>query len=506
MDKKTFYIIIFIFLPLIIFGQEGAITEPLSFESALEKSFLQNETIIQARLHQKEQESKLKSARTLRVPQVSLSASYMMLSDDIAIDMSDIRESITPLYSVMANYGNFSGVPNPDPNTAPMLPILPDDISTNAVRQQLADGLAKIESSDWNSVIQQKNFGVLSTNVVWPIFTGGKINAANKAAKIELEEASIKEQQAINSVYNQLTERYFGLVLAAQAKEVRMEVYKSMELHLFEAEKLFEEGMISKAELLHAQLHFAQADRELKKSLREYEVISKSLKSTLSEDDDVEFIPITPLFYTTEVESADFFKECAKANNAILQQISSKQQLAQQGTRAERSSYMPTVAAIGNYNIADYQLAHATPKYMAGVTLSWKIFGGGSTYNKTKSAKLVEEQASQAHSRVSRDIETGIEKYHQELFMALEQLEELEKSKEFATEYYRIRHQAFVEGMATSTEVIDASLALTKNKIDKLQAAYQFDMALIKLLDLAGIPQEFTNYKNEEKSVQLIQN
>ncbi len=505
-NMKLLLFIIFCLFSQPFFGKDGNTVQPLSFEDALEKSLLQNELLHQSRLHKEEQKHKLNSARTLRIPQVSLSANYLMLSDDIAIDMSDIKHTITPLYTVLSEYGNFSGVANPDPNTSGIMPILPDDISTAAIRSELSKGLSQLEVSDWNKVLQEKNFGLISTNIVWPLFTGGKINAANRAAQIELKEASIKERQAIGTIYNQLAERYFGLVLASQAKEVRTEVFNSMELHLFEAEKLYEEGIISKAELLHSQLHFAQAERELKKSEREFDIIHESLRSTLSEDEKTNFLAITPLFYTSDIESIDFFKQGAKANNPILKEISSKQELAREGVKAERSDFFPTVAAFGNYNIASHQLTHTAPDYMAGITFSWKLIGGGSTYNKTKSAKLVESQALQAHSRVSRDIETGIEKYYQELFMALEQLEELKKAETFADEYYRIRHQAFVEGMATSTEVVDASLAISKVKIDQLQAAYQFDIALIKLLELAGMPEEFNHYKNEKNTIQLIQN
>ena len=486
-------------------GQETNQSQPLSFDEALQKALLQNETLQQSVMHQREREHELKAARALRLPQISVAASYMMLSDDVSIDMTGVRDAITPLYGALSQFGNFSNVPNPDAATSGMMPVLPDNIGTTAVREQLKNGLLKIENTDWNTVLQQKNFGMVSTGVVWPLFTGGKINAANRAARLRVDESSLKERQKRGALYSELTQRYFGLALAYQVKEVREEVLNAMQMHLSDAEKLYEEGIVAKAELLHAQLYHAQSEREYKKAERDYKVINESLRNTLAEDEEIRFTPITSLFYLKEIESSDFFKQMARVDNPQLLEIASKQNLAKEGVHAERSSFMPTIAAMGNYNIVDYQLAHAMPDYMAGITLSWKIFGGGATHHKYKAARLVEDQVQHIYYKATRDIETGIEKYHQEIHLALEQLEELETAKKFAAEYYRIRHQAFLEGVATSTEVVDASLAVTKVKIEQLQAAYQYEVALAQMLELAGIPEQFNHYRNDINTIQLNQ-
>lgn len=57
-----------------------------------------------------------------------------------------------------------------------------------------------------------------------------------------------------------------------------------------------------------------------------------------------------------------------------------------------------------------------------------------------------------------------------------------------------MRKKAFNEGMATSTEVTDASLAVAKVRIEKLQAMYAYDVALARLLELAGMPEMFEDF------------
>ncbi len=468
---------------------------PLTFDEALQITLTNSEVVKQATFHNRQLEEEIKSVRNLRLPQISLNANYIMLSDDITIDMHEIRDAITPLYGALSRYGVFNGVPNPDPATNGMMPYLPQEISTPLVREQLAAGLQKIENSNWDKLIQKGQFGTLSAGVQWPLFTGGKINAANRAANIRLKEANFSERQKNAALYTQLVERYFGLALAIQAEMVREEVLFAMEAHLKDAEKLFNEGLIARAELLHAQLHHAQADRELRKARRERSIVSEALTNTMAVEAQGDIQPITALFYKKEIESVDFFKISAMNANPILAQVETKKELAGQGTRAERSALLPMVAAFGNYNIANIDLSPNISDYMVGLTLSWKLFGGQSARHKVKSALFLEAQVNEAHLKASRDIETGIEKYYQEVLMALEQMEELETAWDFANEHYRIRKQAFNEGLSTSTEVVDASLALAKVRIERLQTIYQYDVALARLLELAGISDQFLSYR-----------
>ena len=62
-------------------------------------------------------------------------------------------------------------------------------------------------------------------------------------------------------------------------------------------------------------------------------------------------------------------------------------------------------------------------------------------------------------------------------------------------ELVRIRKKSFTEGMATSTEVIDAETMLASVKVARLAAYYEYDVALMNLLSLCGTPEQFANYQ-----------
>ena len=472
----------------------------LTFEEALSLTLQNNYGFKQSENKTLQMEQEMKAAKGLYLPRISLSASYAFMSDNIELDLSPVRDAISPLYQALGNYGNFSGVPNPDPNTNGAMPILPDNISTQIVRGKMLDGLEAVNSAEWVKTIQEKQFAMLNAGFMMPIYTGGKINAANRAASIRFEAAELEHVQKSYELSCELVERYFGLMLSQQAKRVREEVKGAMEKHFSDAQKLQKQGMIAEVETLNAKVNFADAERELKKAERQVNILNDALLNTVTIENGERIEPMTNLFYLKKVEPLDYFYETALAKSPLLAQVNKQKELAHQGYKAEASAYLPSVAATGTYDIANKDLSPYLPDYVVGVGLNWTLFDGAARDRKIKAARFQESQADDYFNKANADIKTAITKYYQEMNMYLEQLQMLESATEFTDEYFSARNKAFAEGMATSTQVADANLAVAKTKIEKLQAMYNYDVALSKLLYYAGISDQYAAYMNRAEA------
>jgi len=501
--KANLLIAIFLIKGVVLFGQSAPTdSRNLTFEEALDLTLQNNHLIKQYNNKSLQMEQELKAAKGLHLPKLSLSASYVYMSDNLELDLTPVRDAITPLYNTLGHYGKFGGVPNPDPATNGVMPYLPDDISTTVIRGKMLEGLNAVNNAQWIQTIQNKKFGTVNAGFVVPIYTGGKINAANNAAKIKLEESGIEVVEKSHELTSELVERYFGLTLANQAVKVRNEVKTGMQKHFEDAEKLSKQGMIPQVEVLNAKVYYADADRELKKSERQVEILNEAVLNTIAEGKETKIIPLTTLFYLDKIESMDYYKQKALENSPLLKQVSKKKELARQGVKAERSAYLPTIAATGTYDIVNKDLSPYLPDYMVGVGLQWSLFDGKSRASKLKGAKYQEMQVDDFYEKAESDINSAISKYYQELHMNLEQINELDAAMEFTMEYSRAREKAFSEGMATTTQVSDANLAVAKAKIEKLQAIYAWDVALSKLLYYAGLSDEYVKYMNSTEAKQ----
>lgn len=500
LNSKIIFILILIFLNVRVFSQDKTAVS-ITFYEAYGQMNQNSHVLKQAGFEIREKEADKKAALGLRAPRVFVTATAVQMADPLTLDLTPVRDAINPLYEVLGKYGNFSGVPNPDPKTSGVMPTLPDNISTQVLRGKIQEGQAAINTAEWNKMIQEKQFASVNANFVWPLYTGGKINAANKASQIYEEEAGLHQEQKKGELLSELATRYYGLVLAEQACKVRGQVAEAMKKHLFDSQKLSEQGQIAKVEFLHAQVANSDAERELKKANREAIVVERALQNTMAVGDSSDLTPASQLFILKNIENEDFFVELALRNNPMLQQVDSKRELAATGVKLEKSNYLPTVALTGTYDLADKDLSPYMPQWLVGVGVNWSLFEGNARHRKLQAAQFKEDQVEQAGLKAEEDIKTVIKKMHQQLGMQVEQLEELDKTLEFAKTYVESRDKAFHEGLSTSTELVDANLLLAKVKIDRLQAMYNYDVTLATLLQICGSPDLFLAYQSSSQVI-----
>ena len=492
--NRTVVVLALLVASLVVKGIQVEEPRKITFEEALQLTFQNNHLIRQSEHHLLQMDQERQATKGLRYPKISLNAGYTMMQDRIHFDLSPVRDAITPLYQTLGGFGVFSGVSNPDPATSGIMPVLPDNISTQAVRKKMLDGLNAVNSAEWDLTIQEKQFATLSAGFIWPLFTGGKINAANRAAQLQYE--AVEKENLLKSfeLTNELIDRYFGMVLAGQSVKVREEVRSTMEKHFQDAQKLQLQGQIANVELLNSKLSLAEADREYQKSLRQVSMLNEGLLNTLAVGGSSEFQPVTDLFYLDSIEDVGYFFGMAVTKSLLLAQINTKKELASEGCKAERAGKLPTIALTGMYDIANKDLSPYLPGYVIGVGLKWNLFEGAALQKKIKASSYQKMQAEDYYQKASADIHSAVFSHYQELNMYREQLKMLDEATNLAVEYFRVRNKAFSEGMGTSAQVADASLLLAKVRIDRLQAMYGYDVSLSKLLYYAGITDHFVDY------------
>ena len=437
-------------------------TSYLTFDDALTLCLERNPAIIVTDYAERAAHRERQAAIGLFMPKVSIKGAYTHLDKDVKIDFNKMLSSSLPL---------------------------------------IGEGFSAL-GLDLSYTLQSRNTAFLGGDVEMPIFAGGKIWTANKAAKINEERTREQSRQVRNALVEEVVERYFGVELARQGVAIREEAVKVIEQHLHDVALLEREGMAVESERLYAEYRLAEAERDLQRAQLQFETAQRALQTSLGTQQRVQ--PSTPMFLLSQIESLDYFVAMAELHNPQLGEVDRLRELARMNVRLQSGNLFPEVVAMGGMVFCEHQLSPLVPRMAVGIGLNFKIFDGLSKEYKLASARLQLRRVEALERKAEQDIALLVESLYNGVQSVLATLSAVERSEQFAEEFLRAKSAAFREGMATTTDIVDATLNLSRSKLERVQTAYDLDVALARLLCASGMAESFLRYMNAPTSQSIF--
>jgi outer membrane protein TolC len=431
-----------------------AAARPLTFEQALAELSARNGQWRAARADERRAAALRGAARALYLPRAELAGRWTRIDAPIELDLDPIRDVILKLH-----------------------PAVPPALVPHFIEP-----------------VQDREFWKAELQASWPLFTGGRILAANRAAAAELTATREEGRATEGTLVAELARRYFGLRLAERVVEVRHEVLDALTRHHYEAMRLEQEGLVARAERLHADVALAEADRAWRRSVRDAALARAALADLLASDTAV--APASPLFLADVSGDAAAFADTAARANPLLGQLAARREQARAARRAEAGTWLPAVSLFALKELVPEDLTILDPEWAVGVGASWTLFDGLGREHRVAAARRLEDRVDALRDAAAHGVATLVEKRWQELTQAREQWQSLEATRELADENVRVRERAFAQGLATSLDVVDARLARARVEVERLSAARDADVALAELLAASGRIEDYARYRS----------
>lgn len=425
----------------------------LSFREGLERMRGSSEELLAASQREENRREAVAATRGFYWPRIEARTRFTRMDDPITIDLNPIRQAMLTLH------------PNVPASALP----------------------------DFSLDVQDRSFWRSEVEMTWPIFTGGRITAANRSAQAGLQEASAQTERSVQRLTSELVRRYFGLRVALRVLDVRRETLRELEEHLRQARRLEEEGVIARTERLHAEVAFAEADREAQGAQRDVEIARIALADIVGGEECYE--PVSPLFMVNELEPLAPLREGIAGGHPLLKEAAAKRVQAAEGSKTERSRWFPEVYLFGMRELSRSDLTILDPAWAVGFGANLTLFDGGMRRHRILAARGTEKEAALIEQRIKREIALLAEKRYQELLKARERFISLESSLGLGEENLRTRRLAFREGLATSLEVVAAERSLSGIQVERLRSAFVFDVSLAEYLEACGQSGRFETYR-----------
>ncbi|EGR4343076.1 TPA: TolC family protein [Vibrio cholerae] len=437
---------------------------PLSFQEAWDLLQQQNNSLAAQRANV-ERYAHLKDAtQNLNLPSVSVGANFTRLDQDVTLSGKQIVDSAGGIDPNL--------IANLSPSLLPLVTHL---------------GAAK-------STITERDIFTSSIRAIWPIFTGGRITAAQDAAAGKEDEAQSQLAMEIQARYEDLAKYYFSVVLAKEVLATRIAVEEGLTQHRDNALKLEQQGQIAHVERLQADASLDKAKVERKKAQKTLDIAQSALTQILGATETVE--PSGMLFINTSLPPMHAFIEQTLNTYPGLSLLDAKEKQASSLIKAEQGKYYPEVYLYGDYSLHedDSLASQMKPDWLVGVGVNIPLIENTGRSEQVKAANSAVNQVRYLKAQAKQDLSVLVEKTYLEAEQALEEVTGLNSSLNLAQENLRLRQKAFSQGLSTSVDVVDAELYLASIRTQQSLASFNYLISLNKLLALSSEMSSFSTY------------
>lgn len=324
-------------------------------------------------------------------------------------------------------------------------------------------------------------------DVQWPVFTAGRLQAIEQAARLEESAAAGDVDTTREDVRLDVTRAFWALTVARESQRVVEESLARMGEHVRDVRNQFDAGLVPPNEVLSAEAQEARQRMLSVQARSTREVAEADLARLIGVDPGTRIVPAATLTPPAVAGAFDSLLSEAKQARPERKALEQRVAAAESRQRAADAGRKPVVAVAGG---VDY--ARPNPRIFprsrdwreswdAGVNVSWPVFDGGRARSEIAEAaagvRALRARLAEFDSVVSLEIRQRLS----ELDSSRAALDAADVAVRAATEARRVVGERFDAGVATSTDVVDAQVAILQAQLDRTQAIASARLAEARL-------------------------
>lgn len=347
--------------------------------------------------------------------------------------------------------------------------------------------------------LQIRGMYLAGISITQPLYTGGRIIAGNKLARIGQESAAENIKKVRMEVIAEVDKAYWNYI-AVRQKVRMMETYRTqMDTLYHQVETTVATGMGTDNELLRITTKRSEINYQLQKAQNGSELCRLALCHVLGESFETQIIPTDTLIFITAPEQLDESIAFRPEVKLLKQQIAVQEQqikiargniLPQIGLSAGYAYYGNiklngmTADPQGNYIPFTQKLDDGIGLVMASV--SFPVFHWGEGLKKVKKAKLDLQNARLDLQQNSRLLTIELRQAIQNLTNGYHLVQTAELGSKQAEENLRVIRNRYTNGLSTLTDLLDAQSQWQQAESNRIESLTQYKIYETEYLRCSG--------------------
>ncbi len=347
--------------------------------------------------------------------------------------------------------------------------------------------------------LQLRGAYMAGISLTQPIYTGGKITAANKMAAIGAE-ASREQLRAARMDVIAGAEKAYWTLVAVRAKVDMMESYKAMMDSVYLTTSVaVNAGMAPHQALLRVDTRRSEIVYRLGHARSGADICRMALCRIIGVADSVAITPTESVGALFELPAGEL-DISGRPELALLQK---NIDIRKQEVNMARADFLPTLGlqvgwnAYGNIrtkgitqdatgNYVPFSTTTNSDGFMGVLSLQVPIFHWGEGIKKVRRAKIEVENASLTLERNRRLMELEANQYYTNLMTGFDLVSFAEKAMAEAEENLSIMRRQYDNGLTTLTDLLEAQSQWQSSYSNLIEARTQLRISLIDYLRSTG--------------------
>jgi outer membrane protein len=326
-------------------------------------------------------------------------------------------------------------------------------------------------------------YGVTANQLLYDF---GKTSSSIDAAKYNLKAREIATQRARNRSALDFILAYYDLLEADKLLQVAAEEVQQYEAHKHDAEVRYSAGVVTKNEVLQADVTLADSRQRFLnsdnlRSLRASQINSLLLRP-LNDAVQPEEVKTSPSAGIT-LEAA---WTAAEAESPEIQVLEASIRSKEEDINSTRAENFPTFYLSGGYQYQenDFQVYPRNWSLIAG--MNFNLFAGGATSARVHIGKSELASLKTTRDKIVDAVRLDVKGAYLNLQSSAQQIEVAKSAITQAEENLRLQRLRYQEGVGTAIDVLDAVTLLSATQSNNWKALYGFARAEAGLIYSMG--------------------
>ena len=325
-----------------------------------------------------------------------------------------------------------------------------------------------------------------SLRVNWQLYSGGRVEGQINQAEKNVTVAEIGIEKAREQVKLDAATAYFSVLHTNNLVDVSKQMVSNLDKHLNSVQAKYDAGVVAKSDVLRAEVELANARQNAIKALNNYELAKASLRNTMMVDANTELTLTDALGYEKYDKSLDECLAMAEKNRPDIAQATVNIAMASKGIDIAESGRLPSLSMSASNGWTEGFLPRSD-NWSVGLSASWNLFDAGVTSSRVRQADASLDKALEQAKQVKTSALLEVRQNYLSMGEAEERLDTNAVAVGKAEEDLSIAHEKYNAGVGTNLDVIDAQLALTQAKTNRIQALYDYNTSMAKLNKAIGM-------------------